>query len=246
MPEARRLAIEYGKVSYDLAKELGAGYMCLWPGQDGYDYPFQVDYRKVRSRIVDVLAQACEFRRDITLHLEHKPADPRTHGFLDTAARVVRLCRDIDSSAVGITFNVDHAFCGGATPADAFAQVLLARLPYYIHSGDGTEEWDWDLMAGSRHYWQWTEFLYYLKQDGYRGWVTSDAFPVRQDAAELFAANIRITERIWSWLDTVDSAGMRQALEQESLFPVLRHLERCLPSRERACPKPESGVSPFA
>jgi xylose isomerase len=221
----RRMALDFICRAKDCAAELGSSRVTCAPLADGYDYPFQIDYRKARTRIVDVLAQACDFRPDITLHLEHKPADPRTRGLLDTSARVVRLCRDIGSSAVGITFNAGHAFFGGGAPADAFAQVLLARLPYYIHSGDGTQDWDWDLMAGSRHYWQWTEFLYYLRQDGYEGWVTSDAFPVRQDAAELFAASIRITDRIWRWLDTLDSAGMRQALEQQDLFPVLRHFE---------------------
>lgn len=235
-PEAgiRCMALDYIRRAKECACALGSPRVTCAPLADGYDYPFQVDYRQARTRIVDVLAQACEFRPEITLHLEHKPADPRTRGFLSTAAHVVRLCRDIGSSAVGITFNAGHAFCGGGTPSDAFAQVLLARLPYYIHSGDGTEDWDWDLMAGSRHYWQWVEFLYYLKQDGYEGWLTSDAFPVRQDAAELFAANIRITDRIWSWLDTPDSARIGQALEQEDLFPVLTHLERCLPGRGRS------------
>jgi xylose isomerase len=231
-PGIRRMALDYIHRAKECASELGSPRVTCAPLADGYDYPFQIDYRKAWTRIADVLAQACEFRPDITLHLEHKPADPRTRGLLDTVAHVVRLCQDLGSPAAGITFNVGHAFCGGGTPADAFAKVRLARLPYYIHSGDGTENWDWDLMAGSRHYWQWAEFLHYLKQDGYEGWVTSDAFPVRQDAAELFAANIRITDRIWRWLDTLDSAGMRQALEQENLSPALRHLEQCLSSRE--------------
>jgi sugar phosphate isomerase/epimerase len=162
------------------------------------------------------------------LHLEHKPADPRTRGLLDTATQVIRLCRDIGSSALGITFNAGHAICGGGTPASSFAQILTARLPYYIHSGDGTENWDWDLLAGSRHFWQWAEFLYYVKQDGYAGWITSDAFPVRQDAAEFFAANVRITHGIWNWLDTLDGPAIRQAIGREELGPALRNLEQCL------------------
>ena len=27
-----------------MAEELGADYVKFWPGQDGFDYPFQVDY----------------------------------------------------------------------------------------------------------------------------------------------------------------------------------------------------------
>src|ERR1035437_7746038 len=55
--------------------------------------------------------------------------------------------------------------------------------------------------------------------------------PIRsaKNAAELFTANIRITDRISRWLDTPDSAGIGHALEQEDLFPVFRRLEECLP-----------------
>jgi len=223
-PGIRRMAVEYIRGAKDCASALGCPRVTCAPLADGYDYPFQIDYRKVRSRMVDVLAEACAYRSDITLHLEHKPADPRTRGLLETATRVIRLCREIGSPAVGITFNIGHAFCGGGTPADAFSQVLVERLPYYLHAGDGTENWDWDLMSGSRHYWQWVEFLYYLKQDGYQGWLTSDAFPVRQNATDIFATEIRITDAIWAWLNT-NSAG----LTAEDPFAALRCLEECFP-----------------
>jgi hypothetical protein len=48
------------------------------------------------------------------------------------------------------------------------------------------------------------EFLYYLKELGHNGWITSDSSPVRQDPIETFAFNVRFTNRIWNWLDQVD------------------------------------------
>lgn len=227
----RGRALELIRRAKELALAVGAERVTCAPLADGYDYPFQTDYRKAWTRTVDVLAAACDFLPGIKLHLEHKPGDPRTRGLLDTPARVVRLCRDIQSPAAGITFNAGHAFYGGGNPADAFALVLWAGLPYYIHSCDGTENWDWDLIAGSRHYWQWAEFLFYLKEDGYDGWLTADTFPIRQDAGEMFAANIRITDRICRWLDTLDGAGIRRALEEQQLFPIWGKLEQCLPRK---------------
>ncbi len=225
----RRRALELIHQAKDLASAVGSPRVTCAPLADGYDYPFQTDYRQAWRRTVDVLAAACDYRPEITLYLEHKPSDPRVRGLLDTPACVVRLCRDIQSPGAGITFNVGHAFYGGGNPASDFALVLWARLPYYIHFCDGTENWDWDLMAGSLHYWQWAEFLYYLKEDGYKGWLTSDTFPVRQDASEIFAANIRLTDRICQWLDTLDRAEVNRALEQHDLFPTWRKLEQCLP-----------------
>src|SRR5438552_1303115 len=43
-PGLRRKAIELGKRSAEIAHRLGADYVKFWPGQDGYDYPFQADH----------------------------------------------------------------------------------------------------------------------------------------------------------------------------------------------------------
>ena len=80
----------------------------------------------------------------------------------------------------------------------------MSGFPYYVHINDNNGKWDWDLMAGTCNLWLYMEFLYYLKELGYDGWITSDTSPVRQDPLETFAFNVRITDRIWKWLDEVD------------------------------------------
>ena len=214
-----------------LARDLGTPRITCAPLADGYDAVFQVDYRRVWSRMADSIARAGSYLPDIVLHLEHKPAEPRTTGILDVPAKVLRLCRDVGLASVGITFNVGHALCGGGLPAAAFADVLRARVPYYIHFCDATPHWDWDLRAGSQHVWQWAEFLFYLKQDGYRGWMTADTFPVRQDARAIFAANLSITDTLCRWLDRLDAAAVLDALSHQRVAPMLAELEQCLPAR---------------
>ena len=92
---------------------------------------------------------------------------------------------------------------------------MASGLEYYIHFGDATTGWDWDLIAGTQHPWQWAEFLFYLRDAGYQGWLTADTFPVRQDAVEVFAANIRLTNRILEWLEG-------------RTLPMMKELEQCL------------------
>jgi hypothetical protein len=79
--------------------------------------------------------------------------------------------------------------------------------------------------------WAWAEFLFYLKQDGYDGWLTADTFPVRQDAQAMFAANLAITDRLCRWLDGLDAAAVVEACGQQRVVPMLAELERCLPVR---------------
>jgi xylose isomerase len=227
----RAQAVELLRQGKRVARDLGAARITCAPLADGYDGVFHVDYRHAWRWMVESIACAAADQPDILLHLEHKPAEPRVAGLLDTPAKVVRLCRDVGAPSVGITFNVGHAIAGGRLPAAAFADVLHARLPYYIHFCDATSAWDWDLRAGTHYLWAWAEFLFYLKQDGYEGWLTADTFPVRQDARDVFAANLSITNLLCHWLDGLDNEAVVDACRQHHVAPMLAELERCLPAR---------------
>jgi len=166
---------------------------------------------------------------EVPLHFEHKPAEPRTRGLLDVPAKVLRLCRDVALPGVGITFNNGHAACGGHLPAAAFADVVIAGVPCYIHTGDATIAWDWDLAAGTEQRWAWAEFLFWLRLSGYDGWLTADTFPVRQDASALFAANVAFTDHVGRWLDGLDPSAVLDALAAHDARPMLHALEQWLP-----------------
>jgi xylose isomerase len=213
-----------------VARDLGAARITCAPLADGYDLVFQVDYRQVWSRTVESVARAAADLPEVTLHLEHKPAEPRTRGLLDTPAKVVRLCRDVGLASVGVTFNVGHASAGGRLPAAAFADVLQARLPYYLHFCDASAAWDWDLRAGTQHLWAWAEVLFYLKQEQYDGWLTADTFPVRQDPRAMFADNVSITRNLCRWLDSLDTEAILEAGRRHTAAPMLAEILRCLPS----------------
>lgn len=212
----RARALELFRGAQRMAAELGCGRVTCAPLADGYDYPLQTDYRLAWRRMVETLGEASAQAPEIMLHIEHKPAEPRTRGLVDRASKAVRLVKDIGAPRVGVTFNAGHALYDGGDAAAALAEVLASGLPYYIHFCDATNGWDWDLVAGSHHPWQWAEFLFYLREARYTGWLTADTFPVRQDAVEVFSANIRLTNRILGWLDG-------------RTIPMMEELDQCLP-----------------
>jgi hypothetical protein len=82
-----------------------------------------------------------------------------------------------------------------------------------------------DLMAGTCNLWLCVEFLYYLKELGYDGWITSDTSPVRQDAIETFDFNVRMTDRFWNWLDQVDREMIRHHLDRGEFLHIMKSLE---------------------
>ena len=168
--------------------------------------------------------EAADYVPQMPLYMEYKPSETRVHCTLDSAAKGLLLCNAVGRSNLGITLDIGHSIYGGENPAEALSLIALSGVPYYVHINDNNGKWDWDLMAGTCNLWLYVEFLYHLKELGYDGWITSDTSPVRQDAIETFAFNVRMTNRIWNWLDVVD----RDAIKQRGPVPIMKLMEALL------------------
>lgn len=227
-PRVRRKAAEFITGAKDLAATLGVNKVTCCPLADGYDYSFQTHYTKAWERVVDTLREAAAYRPEVGLYLEYKPSETRVHCLLDSAMKALLLCTELRSEKVGVTLDFGHSTYGGETPAESLAHVARCGFPYYIHINDNNGRWDWDLIAGTHHLWQYIEFLYYLKELGYEDWITSDTSPVRQNAVECFAFNVHFTNRIWSWLGTIDREMIGLHLERNEFIPIMQYLERFL------------------
>src|SRR2546430_10881159 len=61
----------------DFAGELGAHFI-IWPGIEGYNYPFQTPYQETWARFLDGMGEAAQHakERDVTIFLEHKNSEP--------------------------------------------------------------------------------------------------------------------------------------------------------------------------
>jgi xylose isomerase len=73
----RAEALRLNREAAELAVEVGA-HMIIWPGGEGYNYPFQVPYAEVWARLIDGIADAAEVlaRGNRFLFLEHKNSEP--------------------------------------------------------------------------------------------------------------------------------------------------------------------------
>lgn len=224
-PDVRRKAIEYMKRGKDAAVVLGASQVTCCPLSDGFDYALQTHYGAAWQRMVDCVREAAEYRPEVTLCMEYKPWETRVHGLLTSAAKTILLCQAAGGKHVGVTIDIGHSTFGGESPADSLMLVAGSGLPFYVHTNDNNGKWDWDLVAGACNVWEFLEFLYYLKETGYDGWITSDVAPFRQDPAEIFALNVRFTAQLWNWLDRIDREEVRQHLLRNDFIPVRKMME---------------------
>lgn len=168
----RAQAIADTKEAIDFAKEVGCGIVTLWPGQDGYDYIFQADYMKERRLFQEALSELCDYDKNVTLTLEYKIKEPRTHSYISTVGATLLMINTIGKDNLGVALDYGHAALGYETPAEAVAMCKMYgdRLKH-IHINDNYRLWDDDMIVGSVHSLEYLEFIYWLRKTDYEGYV---------------------------------------------------------------------------
>jgi xylose isomerase len=91
MPEKRQAAIDRTKNALALNKELDTDFAVVWPGIDGYENPFGVDFAAMRDRFADGLAEAMDAVPGVRIAFEPKPYEPRGHILFGTTPEGVLL-----------------------------------------------------------------------------------------------------------------------------------------------------------
>ena len=86
----------------DAAAAMGCEQISLWPGQDGFDYPMQVDYQQAWDRIVDAVMQIATHREDIRVAIEYKIKEPRTHIHFATVGKTLLAALETKAPNVGV------------------------------------------------------------------------------------------------------------------------------------------------
>ena len=73
----RRKAVDRTKASLRLNKELDTDFAVVWPGIDGYENPFGMDFTGTRQRFAEGLAEAMDEVPGVRIAFEPKPYEPR-------------------------------------------------------------------------------------------------------------------------------------------------------------------------
>jgi xylose isomerase len=215
--KVRAEAIAVCKRGLVVARAVGSPLVSLWPGQDGFDYPFQVDYRSQVDWFVAGLREIAASAPDMRICLEYKPKEPRTHSLLDTAARTMWLISKVGAGNVGVLLDVGHAFCAYENAAQSAALLQREGLLYLLHFNDNYGEWDWDMIPGSLRFWELLELIFWLRETGYDGWYSIDITMPRGDplgAAQLSVSNIERLCRLTSKLDRATILANLQLTDQ--------------------------------
>jgi len=196
-PGIRREAIALSKRALELTAELGAADLLFWPGQDGFDYPFQVDYQESWKLLIDGLGEIAAHQPSVRISIEYKPKEPRTNIYVRNAGVILYLLKTLDMPNVGATLDYGHSLVAGENPAEAAVLLTREGKLFQIHVNDNYRDWDHDLIVGVVSFWETLEFFYWLEKLGYDGWLIMDVFPYREDGMAAFQQCVRNIENVW-------------------------------------------------
>lgn len=210
-PGVRRLANEMCNEAAKVVRRFGAEYVKLWPGQDGWDYPFQVDYHDLWKLSMEGVGELASQNPDLKFVIEYKPREPRNHMSYDSVSRTLLGIEKIGLPNIGILLDFGHALYGGESPADSAQLAIDHGRLFGMDVNDNLRAWDDDMIAGSIHPMELMEFFYVLRKNKWEGVWQLDQFPFRDDCVGAAKSAISFLKQIDAALDRLDWDAMKAA-----------------------------------
>ena len=227
-PAKRESARAIMQGAADAVRELGARYVKIWPGQDGFDYPFQVDYKELSRLAVEGMRDLARANPDLRFVIEYKPREPRTHMFWSSAAKTVLGIQAMGVDNVGVLLDFGHALFGGESPAEA-AQLLIDHgLLWGMDVNDNYRGWDDDMVVGTVHMTEVLEFFHTLRVNGWEGVWQLDQFPFREDVVDNARTSIRFLKALHRALDRLDEEALAEAQRRQDPLAAQRVVQDAL------------------
>jgi xylose isomerase len=227
-PGVRRAAHDLVTKAADIVRELGASYVKLWPGQDGWDYPFQVDHHALWKNSLDGVGQLAQENTDLKFVIEYKPREPRVKMAFDSVARTLLGIEKIGLPNVGILLDFGHSLYGGESPADAAQLAIDYGRLFGMDVNDNLRSWDDDLVAGTVHPLELFEFFYTLRKNNWEGVWQLDQFPFREDSVAAARAAIEFLKAVGRGLEKLDFAAVQKAQDEHDALTAIRLAQRAL------------------
>jgi xylose isomerase len=227
-PKVRRAAIDTAKLAVDLGHELGTRRMCLWPGEDGWDYHFQVDYRQLWDWTAQALDEIARYDPETRIGYEYKHNEPRTHMLVSNAAKAALLGFELGLPNIGAYLDFGHALMSREIPAETV--VMLARVNRLmgVHVNDTYGSGDDDMAVGAVHFWGMVEFLLALDEVGYEGWLTLDLVPKRESAVGACARSISNMKSYLKLISKLDRVALNQAQANQDALEAQRLVQELI------------------
>ncbi|HEY3961172.1 MAG TPA: TIM barrel protein [Gaiellaceae bacterium] len=218
----RSAALSLTREAIDLAAEVGA-HMIIWPGIEGYNYPFQTPYKESWARFVDGVGESAQYARDkgVTIFLEHKNSEPAMKILMRNIGMTLHVIHKLQVQGIdNVQVNMDwqHLIMNGENLAEYAALLAAEGLLGHQHANSGWGTFDDDNMVGATAFMETLELAIELRRAGYGDngeRLGFDLYPYTEDAV----GAVKRSVLQWRFIDGVaakiDGAALREAQQRK-------------------------------
>jgi len=186
----REDALQIALQAVEIAKEIGCCSVALWPGSDGWDYNFEVNY----GRQLELFIEGCEMinreaeKAGLVFGIEAKLHEPREGNMVvpttHLAALIAKTVNERSGGRnMGVCIDYGHEQMYAVEPAATVYALKKLGIPLVnfhintakLHSNDE------DRIAGTGDIWRMVDFIYAAIDTSYEGWFGEDQFTYRMD-----------------------------------------------------------------
>jgi xylose isomerase len=223
--EERAEVVDDFRRAMDLAAELGVPRISTCPLNDGHDYVFEMNYLDAYRYAEETFSAICEHNRAINVCIEYKWNDPRVRCLLGSAGETLSFCHAVGAENLGATLDIGHAILVKERAAQSAAMLARAGKLFYVHLNDNDRNWDWDMLPGAFHFWEFVEFFYFLKEVGYTDdWYAYDVMSKETDTVETFNATFHMTRVLESLAERIDRDQMAALMVERNPVKAMRYV----------------------
>ena len=189
-PALRRAALDEIMKGLEICKTLKIDVLSVWPGSDGADYHFQIDYKESIGWFTEALTTVNKecLKHGIRLGIEPKPYEPRElFMIVPTAASAILVAQKVNQASgghnCGLTIDYGHQKMEATTASTACDLADWAGVPVHKFDINDARQGrnDQDLMFGTISIPESVEYLYTTFVRNYQGWYSQDQFTYRED-----------------------------------------------------------------
>jgi len=231
----RELALERTLAAAEFAGSLGAHFI-IWPGIEGYNYPFQTPYVESWRRFIDGVAEAAEVCRshDVKLLLEHKNSEPAMKIFMRNIGMTLHVIHTLRRRGIdNVQINMDwqHLIMNREHLPEYAALLASEGLLGHQHANSGWGDFDDDNMVGATFFLETVELALELRRAHYAeqgGRLGFDLYPYTEDAI----AAVRRSVQHWRFIDSIaakiDGDELRDAQRRKDAVAAYEIVYRAL------------------
>jgi xylose isomerase len=197
--------------------------MIIWPGIEGYNYPFQTPYADSWKRFIDGVGEVAErlASHGRMLFLEHKNSEPAMKILMRNVGMTLHVIHTLRAQGItNVKVNMDwqHLLMNGESLGEYAALLAAQDLLGHQHANSGWGTFDDDNMVGATAFMETLELALELRRAGYGQngeRLGFDLYPYTEDAV----GAVKRSVLQWNFIDSVaakiDDKALRAAQQEK-------------------------------